>query len=278
MSGIIFLDGKLIDADAARIDPADRGLTLADGIFDTMLAVDGTPVLAEAHFERFVRHAAVLNIPVPLHLQKFIDTAQELLRINKPANQRTAIRTMLTRGPAPRGLAPPEKPNPTLLMQASPAAGPDALPPVHAVIAPTTRRNEHSPLARIKSLHYGDNLLALMEAKTKDANEAILLNTAGHAACSTAANIFILEAGKLVTPPLSDGVMDGITRDYLLKHHGAHEDHITPQRLHAAQGIILTGSLSGFRPVLSLDGKAFGNAGTAVCDTMAREFPFRRAA
>ncbi|MFH1159274.1 MAG: aminotransferase class IV [Pseudomonadota bacterium] len=252
---IVCLNNVFMEEAAARISPADRGFTLGDGVFDTLLALDGRLRHAEAHFTRLLKHASVLQIKTGETPETLERAAFRLLEENGFARGRHALRTTITRGAGVRGLLPPDEPVPTLLMRITPAASPDSLPPVHAVIARTTRRNEFSPLSRIKSLQYGDNLLALLEAKDRGANEALLLNTAGHVSCATTGNIFILEKGRLLTPPLSDGALDGITRALVMLHTAVEERSLTPERLAEAEGIYLTNSLSGIRAVGKLEEK-----------------------
>lgn len=254
---IVYMNGAFIEESTARIAPSDRGFTLGDGVFDTLRAEDGVPQHAEQHFRRLLGHAAQLHIPVKQTAADLTAMAQELLLQNKLAAGSASVRTTLTRGPAARGLLPPAAPVPTLLMQA--AALPSVAQPeqsLTAVIARHVRRNEHSLLSRIKSLNYGDNLAALMEAQERGCSDAILLNTAGHAACATIGNLFILENGTLVTPPLSDGVLNGVVRDIVIEKTDAREETIAPERLLRAQGIYLTNSIRGIRAVTWLDGQA----------------------
>lgn len=239
---IVFYNGSFCETADCRVPVNDRGLTLGDGVFDTMLAVDGKPVWAQEHEERLIRHAEVLKLRFDIDLSA---TISALLHKNNFTQGRYAIRTTLTRGTGQRGLAPPDNPQPTVIMTASPA--PEPARTVRAVIAQTVRRNEHSPLSRIKSLNYGDNLLALMEAKDKGADDAIMLNTAGHVCCATTSNIFIREQGRYLTPPLADGVLDGITRARFIADNNAVEESFDVNRLRAAETIILTNSVAGMR-------------------------------
>lgn len=241
---IIWHNGAFHPETASAVGVTDRGLTLGDGVFDTMLAVDGALQAAEAHGQRLKRHAAVIKLFFDLD---FTATALALLERNGFTQGRFAIRTTVTRGPGERGLAPPVHPQPTIIMRASHA--PEPAKTVRAIISKTVRRNEHSPLSQIKSLNYGDNLLALMEAKDKGADDAILLNGAGHACCASAANIFILEGCRYMTPPLSDGVLDGITRAQFMAEYAAVEQSIDETRLRGADKIIFTSAIAGVREV-----------------------------
>ena len=244
----VFLNGVFIEEDKAGLPVTDRGFTLGDGVFDTMRAINGSLADADLHFERLLDHAAVLKIPVGMSVEDFKDAAHHL--ITPSSRHPLAIRTAISRGPGERGLAPPEAPQPTILMRASPAPAP--VKPPRLIIAQNVRRNEHSPLCRIKSSNYGDNILALMEAKERGADDALMLNNAGHVACSTASNIFVQIGGVLYTPPLSDGVMNGITRQKLLPR--AREKSLSTDDLMRAEAIYLTSSIMGIRPAESING------------------------
>ena len=250
---IVFLNNHIIDEKAAHIAPSDRGFTLGDGVFDTLLCVDGKPQQAREHFTRLLAHAAFLRIKHEQTPEVLEQAALTLLKKNRFLGGRHALRTMVTRGQGERGLTPPELAVPTTFMRASPVPDPAALPPVHAVFALTTRRNEHSPFSRIKSLQYGDNMLALLEAQHNGANEALMLNTEGHVVCATTSNVFILEEGRVLTPPLSDGALDGITRAFVMHNIPVKEHSLSMERLLSADGVYLTNSINGIRPVEKLN-------------------------
>lgn len=247
----IFMNGKFVDESAAALPVTDRGFTLGDGVFDTMLAADGALIDADAHFSRLLEHAAVLKIPVVMGMEDFKNAARHL--IIPSSNHRFSIRTTISRGPAARGLMPPDVPQPTIIMRADPVPVPAKAQRPRLIIAESVRRNEHSPLSHIKSLNYGDNILALTEAREKGADDAIMLNTAGNAACASAANIFVLIGGELFTPPQADGAMNGITRAKLLPK--AIEKSLRAEDLLEADSIYLTGSIAGIRAAASLNGR-----------------------
>ncbi len=251
MTEIVYFNGAFLPADAAPLSLSDRGLTLGDGIFDTLLARDGAPVEAQAHESRFLRHAAVLGIPCPP--VAFGVAIPALLSANGFTAGRHAIRTTLTRGPSARGLACPDKPEPTLIIRAAPA--PEMAAPLSAIVSQTVRRNEGSPLSRIKSLNYGDNIMALREARERGAGEAVLLNNRGMACCGTASNLFVLLDGQWLTPPPEDGVLDGIMRSRFLNTGLVEEASVTQTMLEDTEAIGLSNSLAGLRPLSRLDEK-----------------------
>lgn len=249
---IVYFNGEFEEKDRCHIPLHERGWTLGDGVFDTLLAVNGKPVWASAHFQRLRENAGVLRIVFEMN---FSATIERLLRENCFEKGRYAVKTTITRGGGMRGLKISKSAKAFVTMLACPA--PTEKPPAHLIIASTVRRNEHSPLSQIKSLNYGDNILALMEAESKGQDDAILLNTQGNVSCASASNIFILEKKIWVTPPLSDGVLNGITRRALIKRCAAKEESISRQRLMDADSVVLTNSILGVRPVESVDGKAF---------------------
>jgi branched-chain amino acid aminotransferase len=161
-----------------------------------------------------------------------------------------SLRLTATRGSGPRGIAPPLDPRPTLLITAAPAAPPPV--PAACIVATRTRRNEHSPLAAVKSLNALDSILARQEARERGADDAILLNTAGRVAEATAANVFAIVEGRLLTPPVPDGALPGVMRAEVLAR-GAIEASLTRDDLLRAEAIFLTSSL-GIRPVCRIDG------------------------
>ena len=246
---LCFFDEQLIEEEKVTISIKDRGFTLGDGVFDTQVFVDGNLNDAHEHFERLLNDAIILGIPERKPIYELKEISSEIFVKNNITAGRWIIRTQITRGIAARGLVPPINTEPTILMRIMPAPVIDPKP-IKAVIAQTVRRNEHSPLSKIKSLNYGDNILALIEAKDLGVDEAILLNTEGFVTCASASNIFIRERDQWITPPLRDGVLAGITRRKLIKEKNALEDSITVDRLHGATEIFQCNSVIGLRQLL----------------------------
>jgi branched-chain amino acid aminotransferase len=240
MSGVwCWLNGGLVLAQQARIDPADRGFTLGDGVFETVAVRRGQALYLGRHLDRMQRGAALLGFSSPWAAATVERGAADVIRATGQSSG--SLRLTLTRGPAERGLAPPVAPNCTLLMTWSEAVARPAA--VRAVISRITRRNEMSPLAGIKSLNYLDSLFALQEAAASGAQDAVLLNTLGWVASGTAANVIVWRGGRLLTPPLSDGVLPGIARGLLIERAEVTEVSLTPGELHTAEAVVLTSSL-----------------------------------
>lgn len=243
----LWLNGRIEDEKAAWIAPDDRGLLLADGLYETLRIHDGRPLRLDAHLERLRKGALLFELPLP-----DVDLAAamtDVLEANALAEG--SLRLTLTRGPAPRGLAPPTKPRPTLLITAAPPA--PLTPPVRCIVATVTRRNPYSPVTRAKTLAAADSVLARIEASRLEADDAILLTIEGYVAEASAANLFAVIDGRLVTPPATDGCLPGVVRADLLRL-GAIEERLTPDRLADASEIFLSSAL-GLRPVRELVGR-----------------------
>ena len=251
---LIHLNGALVSAAEARVDPADRGLALGDGLFETIRARGGRPLRLAAHCARLRAGAEVLDLPVPISDEALGRALEETLKANAVTDG--VLRLTLTRGPGPRGLLPPPQPRPTLLITA--AAEASSPSPIRAVIATKTRRNEHSPLSRCKCINYLDNILARLEAAKRGADDALLLNTAGRLAGTTMANLFLVIDGVVVTPPVADGALPGVIRAEVLAAAGAEERSLKPEDLASASEAFITNCL-GIRAVVSVDGAPIGD-------------------
>lgn len=250
----VWKNGHIIVA-AGAIDADERGVLLGDGIFETLAVLDGRPLRLAAHVARLQVGASVLGIPLTadaLMLEIAVRAVAEIESVHEGS-----ARITLLRGPAPRGVLPPLTPRPTLLVTA--ATGPlGNATPLTAIVATSTRRNERSPLAGIKSTNYLDAILARAEAAQAGADEAILLNTRDAVAEATAANVFCVIDGEIVTPPCSDGALPGIMRAMVMAAETVVERTLGVAELHRAQEIFLTSSLS-IRSVVRLDGVAVGS-------------------
>lgn len=257
MTQTIYHNGNWVE-DGPILTLDDRGLR-GDGVFDTLLITceGGKTTLhhADRHFQRLKHNAHIMEIAPHPDAPQLEKIANELSERNNLGDGRYALNTLITRGTGPRGLMPPapEDTHPTVTMRLAPVPG--DTPPINAIIARRFRRNEGSPLSQVKSLNYGDNILALIEARHKNANEALIMNNAGNIICSTSGNLFAVLNGILFTPPLSDGILDGITRQVLMEKYPVIESSLSMQDLDKAQGLFITNSIKGCRPIQTLNGR-----------------------
>ncbi len=257
---MFWYDGALHEKPVAPFDLTDRGLNLGDGVFDTSLARNGRTFLRHAHLDRFAAAANALAIP-------FGEAAAgEALDRLAAAIGDGGVRLTLTRGGGARGLALPKDPKPFLFGSA--ASPPPAFPAL-ALATTAIRRNETSPASKLKALPYLDAILGLEEALAKGADEALFVNTQGHIACLASANIFVVFGRQIVTPPLSDGVLAGTVRAFVLRKAQslgleALERSLGLDELLRAEAIFATSSLKLIAPCRSLDAASFASAENEV--------------
>ena len=250
--GYVYLNGDLCATADAGIEPYDRGFLLGDGVFETLRARGGRAERLDAHLARLRRGAAVLGIPVPQSDSALADALTALLAENRLTNGTASLRITLSRGPGGRGLTPPDPMAPTLLITAS-AASDAPIPPAWVALTDVAR-NRYSPTANIKCLGYADQVIARMQATNAGCDEALMPNDAGRLACASAANLFLLRSGRLITPSLDEGVLDGITRAALLVLApglglAVEERPVEPAELAQAEAVLLSNSLIGVRAV-----------------------------
>lgn len=257
---MIWLNGRLVPRDKAQIDPADRGLLLADGLFETLRAYRGRIFRLDDHLARMTRGAAELGIALPVTAFDVAEAAHEVLRANELARSDAALRITLTRGPGQRGLLPPDDPRPTLIISTVAYQAPAGSDGFSVITSERARRNEGSITARLKSLGYLDNVVAQVEARAAGADEAILLNNQGAVACGARSNIFAVIKGKVITPPIEEGALPGITRAIVL--HLCRELSVQTAEarlghgdLAKAEEVFLTNSLLEIVPVRRADGR-----------------------
>jgi branched-chain amino acid aminotransferase len=235
-----WLNGQLLAAEAARIDPADRGFTLGDGLFETIRVRDGAAVWLDRHLARLAEGSAVLGIPARFDDAALAEACAAVIAAE--GIDTGVLRLTVSRGVGPRGVLPPVAPSPTVLI-----AGHAGLPPqgpVALVVARGTCRNQASPLSRVKSLNYLDAVLARREAGERGADDAVMLNTAGRVAETSIANLFARIDGAWVTPAVAEGALPGIMRAEVLARLGAGERPLSVADLQRAEAVLLTNALS----------------------------------
>lgn len=246
-----WFNGSLVEG-PLELDRGDRGLLLGDGLFETILTLNRTPLWGNMHFVRLEAAAKELGLGFD---RDMLDDALSGLLDDAPRDHQV-LRVTLTRGSAVRGLGAPGG-KPSLLLTLDPFEPALMFRPV-ALSSTAIRRNPHAVSCRLKTLSYIDNIAAAREAASHGMEDALLLNTEGHVACSTIANIFLLRKGTLLTPARDQGILTGVMRQALL-HAAAHlglateERKVRPDELRQADAVFLTNSLRFIRPVTAID-------------------------
>jgi branched-chain amino acid aminotransferase len=257
---MFWLNGVQRSVDEPQLSPLDRGFTLADGLFETMRARGGTIFRLDAHLDRLCVGARLLGIPSPPGLRDHVAAASRTAFTG--GYEHASVRLTLTRGPAPPGLAPPPHPAPTVALAIAPLTSPGESRAIVATMA-SARRNEHALTSGMKTLAYTESVIALAQARAAGADDAIFLDTAGHISEATASNFFAVIGGMLVTPPLSCGVLPGITRAAVLELAptlgiAVAEREIPEPELATATELFLTSSIREIAPLVRIASTAIG--------------------
>jgi branched-chain amino acid aminotransferase len=266
----VWQDGLLLAPEDAHVAIADRGLLLGDGLFETMAVHNGRVFDLDAHLDRLASGLSVLGFAGAVDIAKLRAGIAHYLASEDAVF--SVLRVTVTRGAGPRGLAPPEVPRPIIFMTLAPMP-PARQTPLSLHIAAGTRRNEHSPLSRLKALPYLDNVLALSEARAHGGDDALMLNTRGTIACGTIANVFTIRDGCLETPPVGDGALPGTMRALVLslaKQAGLApvEKPLELSGLGKADHVFLTNSISRVTEAGQCDGTPLQRRADAALDRL----------
>jgi branched-chain amino acid aminotransferase len=212
-----WVNGSLLDnPDAPAITVTDHGFTVGDGVFEAVKVLDGQPFALTRHLARLAHSAAGLGLPELDNALVRRGVAAVLEGQDLPLGR---IRITYTGGVAPLGSGRGESP-PTLVVVASAM---DHWPTTASIVTVPWARNEHGPIAGLKTTSYAENVVALAHAKERGATEAVFANLAGNVCEGTGSNVFYVVDGEVRTPTLASGCLAGITRALLLDWFGGRE-------------------------------------------------------
>lgn len=259
MGQIIYIDGKFVPGEEAKVSVFDHGYLYGDGIFEGIRAYYNSIFRLEDHMERLYNSAKGINMEIPIDKEQMKEVILETCRKNNIKDG--YIRVVVSRGVGDLGLDPRKCPVPTVVCIADTITlYPDELYETGmAVITVPTRRNIPEGVnPRIKSLNYLNNIMAKMEANMAGVGEAILLNQEGYVAECSGDNIFIVKNGVLKTPATYVGILEGVTRNEVIKiakKQGitVEETIFTRYDLFIADEVFLTGSAAELIPVVKID-------------------------
>ncbi|MCG8028488.1 MAG: branched-chain-amino-acid transaminase [Candidatus Thiodiazotropha taylori] len=256
-----WINGKLVTRNEANVSVFDHGFLYGDGVFEGIRFFNNHPFMLHEHLVRLQKSAKAIGLELPYDNQAVLNAIE--LIINNFTEDSGYLRLIVTRGVGPLGLDPTGCTKPSLFIMADQlaivsertrSAG------VKLIIASTRRLPNDGLDSRIKSLNYLNQILARMEANQAGADEAVLLNQAGRVAEGTTENLFIVVEGRLLTPPVTDGALDGITRKLVIQlaqQNGVSvtESPLTSYDLYNADECFLTGTGAELIPVRKIDGR-----------------------
>ncbi|MEV0643450.1 aminodeoxychorismate lyase [Streptomyces sp. NPDC050619] len=249
----LWFDGGLQDSEAARVSVFDHGLTVGDGIFETVKAIDGKLFALTRHLDRLTRSARGLGLPDP-DLDEVRRACAAVLEANPMPLGR--LRITYTGGYGPLGSDRGEL-GPTLVVALGEST---RRPDSTAVITVPWVRNERGALTGLKTTSYAENVVALARARQQSASEALFGNTVGQLCEGTGSNVFVVLDGEIHTPPLASGCLAGITRALTVEWTGAKETDLPLDVLARADEIFLTSTLRDVQAVHRVDDRELPGA------------------
>ena len=275
---IIYIDGKFYPEDEAKISVFDHGLLYGDGVFEGIRAYEGRIFKLEEHLARLEDSAKAILLKLPLSRKEIEKAVLETCQKNKMKSG--YLRLVVTRGKGYLGLSPDRCKKPTIIIIASEL---ELYPEKYyreglkVVTGATWRQSPAALDPGIKSLNYLNNILAKIEGQLAGAQEVILLNPQGLVSECSGDNIFFIRHGALITPKLSSGALNGITRATVLeiaREAGweAREDDVRRYDLFTCEEMFLTGTGAEIVPVVEVDGRLVGDGkpGKKTADLMKR--------
>jgi len=262
----VYVNGEFYDSrDKATVSVFDHGFLYGDGVFEGIRVYNGRIFKGKEHFDRLYRSAKTLNITIPMEREELIKTTVETVR--RTGLREVYIRLVISRGIGDLGLNPKKcgKATVVIIADAIQLYPPERYEEGLKVITCSTRRNRPDTVnCQVKSLNYLNNVLAVIEVVNAGADEGIMLNDAGYVGEATADNIFIIKDGVLETPPSYMGILEGITRETIVKI--ADESGIKVLKtgilmhdIYNADECFLTGSGAELIPVVEADKRIIGD-------------------
>jgi len=261
---IIYIDGKYLPAEQARISVFDHGFLYGDGVFEGIRAYNGRVFRLKEHLDRMYDSAKTIDLHPPLSKDELSEVICELLKKNKLDN--AYIRPIISRGVGDLGLDPRKCPKPSVIVIATSwgAMYGDLYEKGLRAITVSVRRNPAEALPpNVKSLNYLNNILAKIEANYKGGDEAIFFDTNGYISEGSGDNLYVVKNGEILTPATLNNLR-GITRMVVLEI--AHSLGITVKEqnlgyydLYAADEVICTGTAAEVAPITWIDGRVIGN-------------------
>lgn len=260
----IWMDGRIVEEAEARVPVTDHGLLYGDGVFEGMRVIAGSVFRKAHHLARLAFGAKVLALSLPYSLDEISQALDQTVRAF--GEREGYIRLLATRGVGPLGVDPTTCPRGSIVIMVTTIKlfSEEQRERGLDMITSSYRRPAADVIdVRVKSLNYLNSVLPKLEARQRNADEALLLNARGHVAEAAVANVFVLRGRQLLTPPGSDGCLEGINRAVVMELAPSlgldvQERSVGRADLFAADEVFLTGSGAGVIAVRSLDGRVLG--------------------
>lgn len=261
----VYLNDKFVPQEEAVVSVFDHGFLYGDGVYETLRAYRGRVFQLAEHLARLERSASRIQLHLPVSLERLTDLVRESLSRNQL--QEAYLRITVSRGAGEIGLDPALCKSPTLVILAKPFQPyPESLyaDGVSVIVAKTRRNLPEALPPQVKSLNFLNNILAKMEAKAAGAHEALMLNHQGELTEGTTSNLFVVQRGRVRTPAVECGILNGITRGLVLQLASelglpSEETRLTVDDLLRADECFLTNTTQEVLPVTRVNGTMIGN-------------------
>lgn len=261
---LIYIDGKFLPADLAKVSVFDHGFLYGDGVFEGVRAYNGRVFRLKEHLDRLYDSAKTIDLKPPITQEEMGEVICEVLRRNNLDD--AYIRPIISRGHGDLGLDPRKCPKPTVVVIATSwgAMYGDLYDKGLKAITVSVRRNPAEALPpNVKSLNYLNNILAKIEANYKGGDEAIFFDTNGYVSEGSGDNLYVVKNGEILTPQTLNNLR-GITRMVVLeiaKSLGipVRETNLGYFDLYSADEVICTGTAAEVAPITWIDGRVIGN-------------------
>lgn len=262
----VWFGTQIVDVGEARVSVFDHALLYGDGVFEGIRIYNGKIFKEKEHIKRYFESAKAIRLEVPMTAEQVSKAMYDTMAANGIAGD-GYIRLLLTRGIGSLGISTKHTACPTVIVIADKIA---LYPPeyyergLRCVVSSFTRNHCNSTSPRVKSLNYLNNIMAKLEAQDAGADEAIMLNPSGQVAECTGDNLFLIRDGVLLTPPASEGILEGITRNLVMdlaRKRGMEVREVAMIRhdLYVADEIFATGTAAEVIPIVEVDRRPVGN-------------------
>lgn len=262
----IWMGSEIVPVEQAKVSVFDHGLLYGDGIFEGIRIYNGKIFKEREHLRRLAESAKAIRLELPLSLDDISDAMYATMRANGIDGD-GYIRLVVTRGIGLLGISVTHTACPTLIIITDKIA---LYPPevydrgLRCIVSSILRNHVNSTPPRVKSLNYLNNVMAKLEAKDAGADEAIMLNIEGHVTECTGDNLFVIRDGKIFTPPTSDGILEGVTRDLVMELAAKRglavtEKVLVRHDLYICDECFATGTAAEIVPITEINKRPVGN-------------------
>ena len=266
MSAFVNINGQITDGDRATVSVFDHGFLFGEGVYETLRTYGGPCFIFDRHMARRRASAARLDLPVPMSDAEVLSRVEATFEALDAPGERY-VRLLLTRGVGELSYDPSACPEPSLVIVVKPI---DEVPEevlergVKVVLVPIMRNHPDSVDPIIKSNNLLNNALAMQQALRQGGAEGLMKNYRGELAECSQSNFFLVRDGTALTPPLSAGVLGGLTRQMLFEIGPVAgvpitECVLTEADLATADEAFFTSTTKELLPVVRVDGRVIGS-------------------